>query len=195
MSPAGELVVAGVGRDGPHVQRGEQTASIPDDIAPDQLTVERAVEFLEAPTGDTPLGTDPVSGLPVFAKAGRFGPYVQLGELVEGSKAKPKTASLFSTMKLETVTLDDALRLLTLPRTVGVDPADGVEIVAQNGRFGPYISKDSDSRSLDTEDQLFTVSLDECLALFAQPKRRRGQRAAGWWTRTRPYEPAQRRSR
>ncbi len=177
MSPDGELVVARVGRYGPYVQRGEQTASIPDEIPPDELTVERAVEYLEAPAGDTPLGVDPATGLEVFAKAGRFGPYVQLGELVEGSKAKPKTASLFSTMTLTTVSLDEALRLLSLPRTVGVDPADGTEIVAQNGRFGPYISKATDSRSLDSEDQLFTVDLEQCLALLAQPKRRRGQSA------------------
>jgi DNA topoisomerase-1 len=115
----------------------------------------------------------------VYAKAGRFGPYVQLGELPEkGTKgAKPKTASLFETMDLDTVTLDDALRLFTLPRVVGVDPADedATPITAQNGRYGPYLKKGSDSRSLETEEQLFTVTLDEALAIFAQPKRRRGQ--------------------
>ncbi len=174
----GEMVVARVGRYGPYVQRGETTASIPDDIAPDELTLDRAIGFLDAPTGDTPLGDDPATGLPVFAKAGRFGPYIQLGELVEGSKDKPPTASLFKRMSLETVTLAEALQLLTLPRTVGVDPVDGAEIVVQNGRFGPYVSKAGDSRSVDTEDQLLTITLDECLALLAQPKRRRGQSAA-----------------
>jgi DNA topoisomerase-1 len=103
---------------------------------------------------------------------------VQLGEIDAGSKAKPRTASLLSTMALDTVTLDDALRLLTLPRVVGVDPSDQVEITAQNGRYGPYITKGSDSRSLESEEQMFTVTLDEALAIFAQPKMRRGQRAA-----------------
>jgi DNA topoisomerase-1 len=103
---------------------------------------------------------------------------VQLGEIDPDSKEKPRTASLLKTMSLETVTLDDALRLLTLPRLVGVDPADGDEILALNGRYGPYIKKGTDSRSLADEEQMFTVTIDEALALFAQPKRGRGRAAA-----------------
>jgi len=102
---------------------------------------------------------------------------VQLGEAGESSE-RPRTASLLSTMDLGTVTLDDALRLLSLPRVVGVDPADGQEIAAMNGRYGPYIKKGDDTRSLDSEEQLFTVDLDAALRLFAEPKRRRGQRAS-----------------
>ncbi|HEV2068654.1 MAG TPA: type I DNA topoisomerase [Acidimicrobiales bacterium] len=174
----GREVVGRVGRYGPYVQRGEETAGIPDDMAPDELTVEVALELLAAPSGDRELGTDPRTGLPVLARAGRYGPYVQLGEAVEGSKDKPRTASLFRTMTLDTVGLDDALRLLTLPRMVGIDPEDGVEITAQNGRYGPYIKKGSDSRSLASEDDLFTLTLDEALKLLAEPKRRgRGQAA------------------
>src|SRR5581483_2030129 len=116
--------------------------------------------------------------LPVLVKAGRFGPYVQLGEPEEGSKTKPRTASLFKTMSVESVTLEEALELLTLPRVVGVDPADGQEITAQNGRYGPYLKKGSDSRSIDSEEQLLAITLEQALAVFAQPKQRRGQRSA-----------------
>jgi DNA topoisomerase-1 len=122
------------------------------------------------------LGTDPATGLDVIARDGRYGPYVQLGELVEGSKEKPKTASLFKTMTLDHITLDDALQLLSLPRVVGVD--DGTEVTAQNGRYGPYLKKGTDTRSLDNEEQLFTVTLDDARALFAQPKRRGRQAKA-----------------
>ena len=178
-----ELVVR-VGRYGPYLQRGEDRASIPDDLPPDELTVAKAEELLAAPKGDRVLGTDPATGLPVLAKAGRFGPYVQLGEVeeaVDGKKSKapkPATASLFKTMSLETVTLEEALRLLTLPRVVGVDPADGEEIIATNGRYGPYLKKGSDSRSIESEEQLLTITLDEARAVFAQPKQRRGQRSS-----------------
>ena len=174
----GRQVVGRVGRYGPYVQRGDETAGIPDDMAPDELTMEVALDLLAAPSGDRELGVDPETGLPVLARAGRYGPYVQLGEGVEGSKDKPKTSSLFKTMTLDTVGLDDALRLLSLPRVVGSDPDDGVEITAQNGRYGPYIKKGSDSRSLESEDNLFTVTLDEALKLLAEPKQRgRGQAA------------------
>ncbi len=174
----GVPVVVKPGKYGPYIKRGDDTCSVPEDIAPDELTVERALELLAAPSGDTELGTDPETGLVVFAKAGRFGPYVQLGEVVAGSKEKPRTASLFKDMTLSTVTLDEALRLLSLPRVVGVDPADGVEITAQNGRYGPYIKKGTDSRSIDTEAQLFTVTLEDALRILAEPKRRRGQSSA-----------------
>jgi DNA topoisomerase-1 len=174
----GREVVVRVGRYGPYLQRGEDRASVPEDLAPDELTLEKADELLSAPSGDSVLGPDPESGLPVLARAGRYGPYVQLGEIDPDSKEKPRTASLLKTMSLETVTLDDALRLLTLPRLVGVDPADGEEILALNGRYGPYIKKGTDSRSLADEEQMFTVTIDEALALFAQPKRGRGRAAA-----------------
>jgi DNA topoisomerase-1 len=172
----GDEIVVRVGRYGPYLQRGEERASIPDDLAPDELTVARAEELLVAPSGDRVLGTDPDSGLAVVAKSGRFGPYVQLGEPDNGGK--PRTASLFKSMSLDTVDLDQALQLLRLPRVVGTDPADGHEIHALNGRFGPYLKKGHETRSLETEEQLFTVSLDEARALFAQPKQRRGRAAA-----------------
>jgi DNA topoisomerase I len=173
----GVPVVVRVGRYGPYLERGEDRASIPEDLQPDELTVERARELLEAPKGDRQLGADPESGLAVFVKAGRFGPYVQLGDPDELDD-RPRTASLFRDMDPETVTLDDALRLLSLPRVVGIDPSDGEAIEALNGRFGPYVRKGSDSRSLETEAELFTVTLERALALFAEPKRRRGQQAA-----------------
>jgi DNA topoisomerase I len=168
---AGEPIVVRVGKYGPYVKRGDDTASVPDGLPPDELTVERAIELLSAPKGDDPIGQDPDTGLPVYAKNGRYGPYVQLGDTdTLGPATKPKMASLFKDMSLETITVDDALRLLSLPRVVGVDPVDGVEITAQNGRYGPYISKGKESRSLETEEALFTVSLEEALALLAQPK-------------------------
>ena len=172
----GEMVVARVGKYGPYVQRGEDsTASIPDDIPPDELTVHRAIEYIEnAAKGPLSLGKDPITDMDVYVMTGRFGDYVQLGEMVDGQD-KPKRASLFAMMTTETVTLDDALKLLSLPRVVGVDPADSVEITVQNGRYGPYLKKEKDSRSLESEQQLFDITLDECLKILAQPKTRRGQ--------------------
>ncbi len=177
--PVGNDIVLRVGRFGPYVERGGERASVPDDLPPDELTVERAEELLAAPTGDRELGTDPTTGRTIVAKAGRFGPYViELLPDDAPKSAKPRTGSLFKSMTLDGVTLDDALRLLQLPRVVGVDPADGQEITAQNGRFGPYLKKGTDSRSLENEEQLFTVTLDEALAIFAQPKQRGRGRAA-----------------
>ncbi len=173
---SGAAIVARVGRYGPYLQRGEDRVSIPEDLAPDELTVERATELLDAPSSDRVLGTDPETGLDVWVRAGRFGPYVQLGELAEGGP-KPRTSSLFASMSPATLTLEQALDLLRIPRTVGVDPDDGVEIVALNGRFGPYLKKGTDSRSLASEDQLLTVTVDEARALFAQPKTVRGRGA------------------
>ncbi|MBV8463035.1 MAG: type I DNA topoisomerase, partial [Acidimicrobiales bacterium] len=170
----GAPIVARVGRYGPYLQRGEDRASIPDDLAPDELTIERAEEILAAPSNDRVLGTDPASGLEVQVKAGRFGPYVQVGEVTDGGE-KPRTASLFSSMEPATLTLEQALELLRIPRTVGTDPETGEDVVAHNGRFGPYLKRGSDTRSLTSEDQLLTVSLDEARALFAQPKQRRGR--------------------
>jgi DNA topoisomerase-1 len=171
--PIGDGLVVRVGRYGPYLQRGDERVSIPDEIAPDELTPERAAELLAAPQGPRVLGTDPETGEPITVRSGRFGGYVQRGEQEEGSKLKPARASLFKAMDPETVTLKQALALLELPRVVGRDPADGQEITAQNGRFGPYLKKGSDSRSLASEDQLLTIGLDEALAVFAQPKRGR----------------------
>ncbi len=148
--------MARVGRYGPYLQRGEDRVSIPEDLAPDELTVERAEELLEAPSSDRVLGNDPETGLPVQVKAGRFGPYVQLGELVDGGP-KPRTSSLFASMSPATLTFEQALELLRIPRVVGTDPASGEEIVAHNGKFGPYLKKGTDTRSLLTEDQILTV--------------------------------------
>jgi DNA topoisomerase-1 len=148
-------------------------------VAPDELTVEKARDLLEHQAdGDRVLGTDPVTGREVVARSGRFGPYVT-EVLDEGApkSAKPRTASLFKSMQVETVSLDDALKLLSLPRLVGVDPATGEEITAQNGRYGPYLKKGTDSRSLAAEDQIFDVTLEEALAIYAQPKQR-GRAAA-----------------
>jgi DNA topoisomerase-1 len=172
----GETVVARVGKNGPYLQCGEKSRSIRDDMAPDELTLEKAIELLDTPD-DRVVGIDPETGLEVLARNGRFGPYVQLGK-ADDSKEKPKSASLLSSMSIETVTLDDALKVLSLPRTLGVDPSDGQEITVQNGRFGPYVKKGNDSRSLDNEEQLFSVTLDDALRVLAEPKRRRGQAAA-----------------
>ncbi|HEV3280212.1 MAG TPA: type I DNA topoisomerase [Acidimicrobiales bacterium] len=173
----GVAIVARVGRYGPYLQRGDDRVSVPDDLAPDELTVGRAEELLAAPSSDRVLGEDPETGLPVQVRAGRFGPYVQLGELVDGGP-KPRTSSLFASMSPATLTFDQALDLLRIPRVVGTDPATGEEIVAHNGRFGPYLKRGSDTRSLVTEDQILTVDLDEAMALFAQPKTR-GRNAKG----------------
>ena len=167
-------IVLRVGRYGPYVERGEERASVPEDMAPDELTIEKAEELLSAPSGDRVLGTHPEWGTEIAAKAGRYGPYVT-EVLPEGATEKPRTSSLFQSMSPETVTIDDAVRLLSLPRVLGVDPADGVEVTAQNGRYGPYVKKDSESRSLESEEQLFTISLEDALALLAKPKERRGR--------------------
>ena len=172
----GVPIVARVGRYGPYLERGSgddsERASIPDDLPPDELTVAHAVELLEAPSGDRELGVHPRTAEVVYLKAGRFGPYVQEGVHDDETGFKPRTASLFKDMDPATVTLEDVLPLLDLPREVGPDPADGVMITAQNGRYGPYIKKGSDSRSLEAESQILTVGLDECLRLLAEPKRR-----------------------
>jgi DNA topoisomerase I len=165
-------IIVRVWNNGASVVRGEERAPVPVDLAPDELTIEKADELLEkGAAGPRVLGTDPDSDLPVLALTGRYGPFVQLGEMEDGSKEKPKRASLLSDMEIDTVTLDQAVQLLSLPRTVGVN-ADGVEITALNGRYGPYLKKGTDSRSLETEGQLFTITVDEAETLFAQPKRR-----------------------
>ncbi|MEU1165650.1 type I DNA topoisomerase [Streptomyces sp. NPDC005921] len=185
--PVGNDIVLRVGRYGPYVERGEkdseghQRADVPEDLAPDELSVELAEELLAKPSGDFELGADPATGHQIIARDGRYGPYVT-EVLPEGTPktgknaVKPRTASLFKSMSLDTVTLADALRLMSLPRVVGAD-AEGQEITAQNGRYGPYLKKGTDSRSLTSEDQLFTITLEEALAIYAQPKQR-GRAAA-----------------
>ena len=174
MGDDGEPIVARAGQFGPYLQHGERRASIPPDLAPDELTLERALELLDAPSDDRSLGTDPETGLEVYVKAGRFGPYVQLGERDPESKEKPKTASLFKTMTTADITYDEAMQLLTLPREIGPHPEDGEPVMALNGRYGPYIKWGKESRSLEAEEQLFTATLDEALALLAKPRQRRG---------------------
>jgi DNA topoisomerase-1 len=173
---AGTDIVVRVGRYGPYLERGEQRANVPEDMAPDELTQEKAEELLAQPSGDRVLGTDPESGHLLVAKTGRFGPYVT-EQLEENAKAKPRTASLLKSMTLDTVTVDDAVKLLSLPRVLG--ELDGEQVTVQNGRYGPYVKRGADSRSLGSEEEMFTVSLDKAKELLAQPKTRgRGARAA-----------------
>jgi len=171
VDPDGEPIVVRNGKYGAYVKRGEDTATLPEDLPLDELTPDLALELLRAPKGDTPIGVDAASGLPVYVKTGRYGPYVQLGDPdTLGPKQKPKMASLFKDMEPSSVSVEDALRLLSLPRVVGIDAESGEEITAQNGRYGPYLAKGKDSRSLETEEQLFTVTLAEALAIYSQPK-------------------------
>ena len=176
----GNDIVVKPGKYGPYVKRGEDTASVPETLAPDELTVDVALQLLAMPKSDEPIGE--LDGLPVFAKNGRYGPYVQWGtpDSPPPGLDKPKMASLFKTMSLEHVTVNDAEALLTLPRTLGEDPADGEPILANNGRYGPYVQKGKDYRSLDNEERLLTVTLQDALDLLAQPKvfRRGGQNMA-----------------
>ena len=185
-----------VGRFGAYVQQGvgdeRKFANIPENIAPDEMTLALAIELLAKPSGERELGIDPNTTLPIIAKSGRYGPYVtevfpepemvvdkKTGELKKPRKKKdapkPKTASLLSTMDLDTITFDDALRLLSLPRIIG--QYEGVDISVQNGRYGPYMTHGADSRTLTSEDQIFTVTLEEAIDIYKQPKVRRGRGA------------------
>ena len=168
----GEPVYVREGRFGPYVSRGQgenaERASVPDGTVPDELTVERAVELLSTPD-EKVLGAHPDTGEDISVRTGRFGPYVQLGE-----GEKPKRSSLFATMTPETVTLEEAVALLSLPRVVGIG-AEGEEVVVQNGRYGPFVKMGKETRSLESEEQLFTITLEECQALLSQPKTRGGQ--------------------
>ncbi|BBZ31418.1 type I DNA topoisomerase [Mycolicibacterium confluentis] len=198
----GRAINVRVGRNGPYLERmvtgedGEPTpqrANLNDDLTPDELTLELAEKLFATPQGGRSLGIDPETGHEIVAKDGRFGPFVTevLPEPPDDGEAgtpakkgkkptgpKPRTGSLLRSMDLETVTLEDALKLLSLPRVVGVDPATNEEITAQNGRYGPYLKRGTDSRSLATEDQIFTIDLDEALKIYAEPKRRGRQGAA-----------------
>jgi DNA topoisomerase-1 len=172
--PRSDIVVR-VGRYGPYLERGEERASVPDDVAPDELTAEKAEELLATPTGaERALGRHSETGKEIVVRVGRYGPYVT-EVLPEGDGEKPRTASLFASMSPETVTLDEAERLLTLPRTLTA--ADGEEIVVSNGRYGPYVKKGAETRSLETEEQLLTIGAAEAEAILAQPKQRRGRGA------------------
>ena len=213
----GEGITLRVGRYGPYLEDGEgKRANVPADLAPDELTVDKARElFTRAADDGRELGVDPVSGHVIIAKDGRYGPYVtevlpepeetaeteatktaktakstKAKKTAKAAKPKPRTASLLRSMDLSTVTLEQALDLLSLPRVVGQDPESGEDITAQNGRYGPYLKKGTDSRSLETEEQIFTVTLEQALEIFAQPKRRRGQAAARGPLRELGQDPA-----
>jgi DNA topoisomerase-1 len=184
--PMFDDVVVRVGRYGPYLERVRdgvsQRANLPDDLPPDELTAEVAEQLFSVPQEGRSLGVDPLTGNEIVAKEGRYGPYVteilpEASDAAPKKKAKPRTGSLFKDMSVETVTLEQAVQLLSLPRVVGVDPDGGEEITAQNGRYGPYLKKGTDSRSLTSEDQLFTVTLDEALEVYRQPKQR-GRRTA-----------------
>jgi len=170
LDPDGNEVVVKPGKYGPYVKRGDDTASVPDDLTPDELTLEVALKLLAAPKSDEPIGE--MDGYPVYAKNGRYGPYVQWGapDNLPPGLEKPKMASLFKTMVFERITLGEARELLTLPRTLGTDPSDGLEIIANNGRYGPYVQKGKDFRNITSEEQLLTISLAEAVAIFSQPK-------------------------
>jgi DNA topoisomerase-1 len=180
-------VVVRVGRFGPYLQRGEETAPIPEGICPDELTLAKAEElFAHASRSEEPLGRDPASGQPVFARNGRFGPYVQLGEAdPKDRKNRPKTSSLLPGMSLATITLEQALSLLSLPRLVGLDD-EGREIRAHNGRFGPYLKRGEDTRSLGPGDHVLTITRERALEILAQEKRGRSFRRTAAALRTFP---------
>ncbi len=172
--PITDDITLRVGRYGPYLERGEQRVTVPDDIPPDELTIDKAEELLAKPSGDRELGVNPETGRTVTVREGRYGPYVA-EQPPEDSKDKPRTASLFTSMSSETLTLDDALRLLSLPRVLG--EVDGEEVTAQTGRYGPYVQKGKETRSLEREEQIFTITLSEALEILSQPKQRRRRTA------------------
>ena len=174
----GEVVAVKPGRYGPYVKRGDDTAGVPDSLTPDELTIQEALRLLALPKSDVPIGE--FDGYPVFVKSGRYGPYVQWGtmEAPPVGMEKPKMVSLFKTMVLERMTMKEAEELLSLPRTLGVDPSDGEAIMANLGRYGPYVQKGSDYRNIDTEEKLLTITLTEAVEIFSQPKQYRRGRGA-----------------
>ncbi|MCX2929059.1 type I DNA topoisomerase [Mycobacterium sp. CVI_P3] len=209
----GRSIVVRVGKNGPYLERmitddeGElkpQRANLSDEITPDELTLELAETLFATPQEGRVLGVDPETGHEIVAKDGRYGPYVtevlppppeeeggvgaKKGKKPTGPK--PRTGSLLRSMDLQTVTLEDALKLISLPRVVGVDPANGEEITAQNGRYGPYLKRGTDSRSLATEDQIFDITLEEALKIYAEPKRRGRQGASAPPLRELGVDPA-----
>jgi DNA topoisomerase I len=191
----GRPVYVRVGKNGPYLERvvagddGEPTpqrANLSDSLTPDELTLQVAEELFATPQEGRVLGADPETGHEIVARDGRYGPFVteilpeppadEDGQPAKKGKKptgpKPRTGSLLRSMDLQTVTLEDALKLLSLPRLVGVDPVSGEEITSQNGRYGPYLKRGNDSRSLVTEDQIFDITLDEALKIYSEPKRR-----------------------
>ncbi|HEY1065971.1 MAG TPA: DNA topoisomerase, partial [Pirellulales bacterium] len=174
----GEEIQVRIGKFGPYLKQGERSASVPPDLAPDELDVTKALAILyAAKQGDEPLGYDPESGKPIYMKAGRFGPYVQMGDT--GGDEKPKNSSLLKGMKPEDVDLDTALRLLSLPRTLGTFPATGEPVEAANGKFGPYVRSGKEYRSLPADLSPIDVTYDQAMALLSQPKvNRRGAASA-----------------
>ncbi|WP_448720891.1 type I DNA topoisomerase [Microbacterium natoriense] len=210
-TPITETATLRFGKYGPYLEVANPDApdekprivNVPEDLAPDELTAEKAQELIDAPVaGDRVLGENPENGKIIVVKDGRFGPYVQendpvsddaavdetTGEVVDTPKPKrgakkeaapkPRTGSLFRSMSVDTIDLETALKLLSLPRVVGKDPESGEEITAQNGRYGPYLKKGTDSRSLESESQIFDVTLEQALAIYAQPKYGAGSRRA-----------------
>ncbi len=193
--PVGDSgIILRVGRYGPYLDESGERANVPEDLAPDELTPDKARELMALPSGDRELGPDPINGNMIVAKTGRYGPYVTelLPEEPEPepadpdakpkkrtakSKVKPRTASLFKDMTLDTVTFEDALKLLSIPRLVGVHPEDGEEVMAHNGRYGPYLTHGKETRSLPDEPSIFTVTVEEALKILARPKAR-GRNAA-----------------
>ncbi|WP_028279489.1 type I DNA topoisomerase [Arthrobacter sp. H5] len=206
-----EGIVLRVGKFGPYLEKPlpadaaegtePQRANVPEDLAPDELTPEKATELMNAPgSEERVLGNDPETGRAIAARDGRYGPYVieliteptvedlanQPVEYYKNGKpkppkkpvkAKPRTGSLFKSMAVESVTLEEALMLMNLPRVLGAD-AEGKEITVQNGRFGPYLKKGSDSRSIGSEEEIFTITLDQAQEIYSQPKQRGGRTAA-----------------
>ncbi len=176
----GETVAVRVGRFGPYVQVGDSglRASVPDDLPPDELSLDRALEMIDkAAEGDRAIGNDPETGKPIYIKEGRFGPYVQLGDRSDGGD-KPKMASLWKSMSPDAVTLEQAIMLLSFPREIGKHPESGEAITAQDGRYGPYLKMGSETRSLDNQEQLATITLDEAVAKLKEPKKGRSRGAA-----------------
>ena len=170
----GREIAVRVGRYGPYVQAGNSDlrASIPEDFDPDEISIERALEFLrEAELGDRVLGQDPDTGLPIYAKTGRFGPYVQVGE-DDANGGKPRRGSLWPQMSMETLSLDNALLILSFPRVLGVHPETGIEVTVQDGPNGPYVKSGTDSRSLQDHDHLASVTLEEAVRILAEPRTR-----------------------
>ena len=168
----GEGIQLRTGKYGPYleVMDGDERkiVNIPEGLTPDELTQEKAVELINTPAAeDRVLGQEPASGLDIIVKDGRYGAYVTL---VDEGNPKPKTASLFKSMSVATVSLEEAIRLLSLPRVLGTDPESGAEITAQNGKYGPYLKRGTDSRSLTSEEQIFELTLEEAVEIYKQPK-------------------------